>query len=318
MKRKLLLGLVALGAASVLCGFDSAETADSVLEKMQAATPQDSMSMDMSLNVNVDMNIGDGTTTSTLQIAATADYNTQVILDPLAMQMDITANVSALGTSEDLAMKLYAVTNDENVLEAYIYTEDSSTGESGWEYTVADEDYDIEALLEAAESASESMDASNLADWGLTFELASEPADFDGTECYLLSTVVDADSLGTIMEKVAELSGEDLTSDEDLATVLALMDGLKLNIEYYVDTATYIPVALHMDMNDSDLSILSSLAQGYLGDEEGTTIDLVLNDVSVDATMSYGTVDSITVPDEAIAAAAAAAEEAETDAYNAA
>ena len=33
MKKKLLLGLTVLGAASMLCGFDSAETADSLYQK---------------------------------------------------------------------------------------------------------------------------------------------------------------------------------------------------------------------------------------------------------------------------------------------
>ena len=38
MKKKLLLGLTVLGAASMLCGFDSAETADSLYQKMLDAT----------------------------------------------------------------------------------------------------------------------------------------------------------------------------------------------------------------------------------------------------------------------------------------
>ena len=48
MKKKLLVGLFTLTAASMLCGFDSAETVDGVLTKMQEATANaESMSMNM-------------------------------------------------------------------------------------------------------------------------------------------------------------------------------------------------------------------------------------------------------------------------------
>jgi hypothetical protein len=146
-----------------------------------------------------------------------------------------------------------------------------------------------------------------MADWGISFELAPEAADVDGTECYLLSTTLDASSLETLLDKSAELTGEELP--EEFSTYLALLDGLKLDMDYYVDTTTYLPVKMHMDMNDSDLSIINQLITAqfanFTSDEAtSSTAELVLNDLSIDAVYTYGDVAEIVVPDEALAAEA--------------
>ena len=70
MKKKLLLGLTVLGAASMLCGFDSAETADSLYQKMSDATADVSgMSMSIGMNLDAAINVSDGTTDSSLGIS---------------------------------------------------------------------------------------------------------------------------------------------------------------------------------------------------------------------------------------------------------
>ena len=56
-------------------------------------------------------------------------------------------------------------------------------------------------------------------------------------------------------------------------------------------------------MNDSDFSIIGQLVQSLTGSEDGTTtIDIAINDLSVDAVMAYNTVDAVEVPADAIAA----------------
>ena len=117
--------------------------------------------------------------------------------------------------------------------------------------------------------------------------------------------MIDSSTLDTVLKKVSELAGEDLTSDQDVAMAMQYLDGLKLNITYYVDAATYLPVSVTMDMNDSDLTVLNSLIASTLASEEGTSAELVLNDFSINATTSYGDVAAITVPQEAIDAVAA-------------
>lgn len=305
MKKRVLTGVLVLGAATMLCGFDSAETADSVLDKMQeASSTQTDMTMGMAMNVDVAVNMDDGENTASLPITLTADLDIAATTEPLAMQMEGNVKMSALTQDESITMKMYGVTNDEGAFETYIYQDDATTGEAGWVYG-SDDSINYAELME--QSKSMAANASDLTEYGLTFELAPEAADFEGTECYLLTTTVDTEALNTILNKSSELTGQDLTADENVAMVLAMLDGLRVNISYYVSTADYMPVGIHIDMNDSDLTTLTSVIEGLFAGaaEDGaatTSVELVLNDVSIDASTTYGDIEPITVPEEAIAA----------------
>lgn len=304
MKKKLLLGLATLGAASMLCGFDSAETVDTLYEKMaDASASMESMSAVMTMNLDAAVNISDGTTSSSLAVAASGDFNVDYLLNPFSMGMDGSLALSSLGQNQNMSMKAYYVTDESGAMKMYLYTEDSTTGTSEWNVETID-DFNVNELLELSAG---NQDLSQLAEWGLSFTLAPEAADVDGTECYVLSTTMDSSTISTILSKTEELTGEDITSDSDVALALSFLDGLKINVDYYVDAATYLPVKIHMDMNDSDLSTLNQLLAASLssGDEESTTTtELVLNDVSLDMTTSYNNVDAISVPEEALAAEA--------------
>lgn len=305
MKKRVLTGVLVLGAAAMLCGFDSAETADSVLDKMQeASSTQTDMTMGMAMNVDVAVNMDDGENTASLPITLTADLDIAATTEPLAMQMEGNVKMSALTQDESITMKMYGVTNDEGAFETYIYQDDATTGEAGWVYG-SDDSINYAELME--QSKSMATNASDLTEYGLTFELAPEAADFEGTECYLLTTTIDTETLNTILTKSGELTGQDLTADENYAMVLAMLDGLKMNISYYVSTADFMPVGIHIDMNDSDLTTLTSVIEGLFAgaaedDAAATTVELVLNDVSIDASTTYGDIEPITVPEEAIAA----------------
>lgn len=294
MKKKILFCLATLGAASMLFGFDSAETADSLLEKMQTASSSaEGATMDMDFNMNVGINVGDGTTTSTLNMAATGGFDIAVNMDPVAMSMDGSMSLSAMGTNETVTMKMYGVTDENGKFDTYVYSEDSSTGESGWEH-------ESSVIGNMAELMAQDVD---LSEYGMDFELAPEAADVDGTECYLLTAVLDSESLNTLMNKSAELTGEDISSDEDVAMVLSMLDGIQIKLEYYVDAATYLPVKFHLDLNDSDMTAINQYAAMAFGAmEEGSSVTIDLNDISFDATMVYGAANDITVPEEALAA----------------
>lgn len=307
MKKRLLVGLISLGTASMLCGFDSAETAESILNKVNEASASiEDMSMVMGMNVDATVNIGDGTNVSSINIQMSGDFDIDYIMNPLAMAMEGTMSLSTFGQAQDIAMKNYMITNENGDLEMYTYTEDSTTGEAGWVYSDAAElglDLDMDALMEQ----SRAVTAEEMAAWGIVYELAPEAADVNGTECYLLTCTIDMDTINTVLEKVAALTGEDLSANEEVAQAMALMTGLQVDMDYYVDTATFNPVRLHMDMNESDLSTINELIQVMLNSnlEEGatpTTVELTLNDLSIDADVSYGGVEAITVPEEAIAA----------------
>lgn len=298
MKKKFVLGLAVLGTASMLCGFDNTQTANDVLQKVQDASKDAAgVTMNMTMNLDGAINVSDGSTTSSIQAKATSDLDIAANTDPLAMKMEGNVAVSTFGQNQTIDMKMYGVTNEDGAFDTYVYQKDSTTDEGEWTHTT-DSSIDYSQLI----NLSNSFNVSDYADWGLSFELAPEAAEVDGTECYLLTAVVDKDALNTMINKVSSLSGEDLSADEDVATALAYLDGISLKLQYYVDTTTYLPVKMHMDLNDSDLTTLNALIASALASEDGTTAELVLNDASIDVTTTYGDAVEITVPDEALQA----------------
>ncbi|MCD8105287.1 MAG: hypothetical protein LUF35_09885 [Lachnospiraceae bacterium] len=330
MKRKLVFGFLALSAASMLCGFDSTETAESVLEKMSESTASiESMSSELDMNFDIFVAIGDGSTTTTIQVLMTTDLDIAATLDPLATKIEGTVGLSALGTEETISMKVYTLTEGDD-LNTYIYTEDSSYDEEGegtWQYGSAsdlDLDIDIESLLDT----SSSINYSDMEEWGVVFELSPEAADYDGAECYLLSAVVDSSSLLTMIDKAEELAGAEFSDemeldDETMDLIYEMMDGLNIRIEYYVDSTTFLPVGVHIDLNDTDLSAIndyaSELLASYFDDEDSdttTTIEIILNDTSIDYSISYEDVGEITVPQEALDAIASGEAQSLDDYYD--
>ncbi|MCD7832768.1 MAG: hypothetical protein LUH00_02090 [Lachnospiraceae bacterium] len=312
MKNKWIIGLLALGSVSMLCGFDSAQTAESVLAQVKEnSAAVESMSSEFNLNCDISINVSDDTTSSSIGIFVGADYEIQATLDPLATALTGTMTISTFGEGETIDMEMYMISGDDTV-DTYIYTEDSTSDEEGegtWDYaSVSTEDYDLQPLIDL----SESVDYSKLVNWGIDFTLASEAADYDGTECYLLTAVMDSSTVTRILEKAEELAAEtgedisDLTEDADLDSALELLDGMQVKVEYYIDTTTYLPVAMHVDLNDSDLAAMNDYLEEYLASEgDSSTIEIIINDLSMDYTMSYDDVDEITVPQEALDAIAA-------------
>lgn len=216
------------------------------------------------------------------------------------MKMEGNVEMSFFGQNQTVDLEMYGLTNEDGAFDSYIYTKDSATGEGQWQHTT-DSSIDYSQLI----NLSNSFNVSDYADWGLTFELAPEAAEVDGKECYLLTAVIDKDALNTLINKSSELTGEDLSSDTDVATALAYLDGISLKLQYYIDTTTYLPVSMHMDLNDSDLTNLNALLAGALASssDDTSTAELVLNDLSFDISCTYGDAVDITVPDEAIQAA---------------
>ncbi len=302
MKKQFLMGLAVAAAASMLCGFDSAETIDSLGEKMSAAEADlQSMSMTMDINIDAALNMSDGTNTSNMPVTAAGSLGIDYTLDPIAMKMDGSIDVAALSEGQTTPVESYMVTDEDGTMTMYV--KDPVSG--SWAAQSDPGGINIKSLMDTA--SGQSVSFSELAEWGLNFELAPEAADVNGTECYMLSCAIDSATLDTIMQKTSEMTGQDLTADENVSLVLSMLDGIVLNMEYYVDASTYLPVKMHLDLNDSDLSAINTLIGQLMGSALGenaasTTVELVLNDTSFDVTIGYNTVDEIVIPDEVLAA----------------
>ncbi len=302
MKKQFLMGLAVVAAASMLCGFDSAETLDSLSEKMAAAEVDlQSMSMNMDINLDAALNMSDGTNTTSMPITASGPMQIDYTLDPIAMKMNGSYEIAALSEGQTTPIESYMTTGEDGTMTMYI--KDPMSG--SWTAQSDPSGINMKDLVDSA--TGQSISFGEMAEWGLNFELAPEAADVNGTECYLLSCTIDSNTLNTIMQKVSETTGQDLTADENVSLVLNMLSGIVMNIEYYVDASTYLPAKMHMDLNGSDLGMISSLVSQMVAGAtaEGaasTTVELVLNDCSVDATISYNSVDQIVIPDEVLAA----------------
>ena len=305
MKKQFLMGLAVVAAASMLCGFDSAETLDSLAEKMAAAeVDMKSMSMGMDVNLDAALNISDGTNTTNMPITASGSMQMDYTLDPIAMKMTGSMDVAALSEGQTTPIESYMVTGDDGTMTMYM--KDPTTG--SWQAQSSNTGVNMKELMDTASGQSVSL--SDMAEWGLNFELAPEAADVDGVECYQINCTIDSAAFNTILQKSSETTGQDLTADENVSMVLGMLDGIVMNIEYYVDASSYLPTKVHVDFNGSDLSAFNSLIAQSMGSAMGdsaatTTAEIVLNDCTLDMTMGYNTVDEIVIPDEVLAAPAA-------------
>ncbi len=299
MRKSILIGSLLLGASAMLVGFDSSETAESVLEKSAEAVQDASdLSIGFDLNFDADFEIGDGTITSDLSFLLGADFTIDLTRDPYALRLDGSYELSALGTGQPGSLTLYAVPDEAGGMIAYIYVADDTEEEeapSGTWYYSKDAAADLTDLFPEDSFSSDTDNAVT----NPGFTLSPEAVRYSGSECYLLSMSMDETML-------SDLIGED--PDAAAAMILPLLDGIVLNIDYYVDTATYQPAGITLDLNDSDLSalnaLLESLLSAYDSEDAETSAAIILNDVSLDLPFSFGPVDPITVPQEALDAVA--------------
>lgn len=298
MKKKLSAVLMTLGAVSMLCGFDSAETADSIMQKQQeAVTAVSSTDADISVNADVAINFAGAALTAT----ANGKIDAEVLMAEPAMKLEGSIDVLSplLGQENTYDFKMYLKTNESGTPDVYVYYGDMVSGDSFWDHETGN-GIDMNGLLDTAST----VDMNTLSALGISFTLTPEAVDVDGTECYELSTVIDSETFSTVLDKASSLTGQDLSADESVALAMELLTGLKINMAYYIDTESYLPVKMHMDMNDSDLTAIEMLASAYMtsmmGDEEELTLDIILNDLSMDVATAYNTVTEIVVPDEAL------------------
>ncbi len=316
MIKKAILGLSVLCCTFLLCGFDSSESADSVMSKSSnAADSATSYAADLTFVCDLDIVLGSSSVTTTINLDIDADYDIEVILDPLAMMVDGSYTFKGLLDGDPEKTTIYTVTNDDGSLGIYTFEEDAlseNEGDGTWTYA-EDSSVDYNTLI----SQISSMDLGTLDGGDVNFTLSSEPADYNGIECYLLSAQIDAAELEQIIADAGYPSDQELYEGFTLGDLLSALEGLKLNIDYYVDDDSYLPAGIHMDLNASDLSSLNNALQSLIeefDDDEESSIEVDLNDISLDLPLSFNSVDSISVPQEALdAAASAGTGEAQTD-----
>ncbi len=297
MKRKLLALTLALSMCGVPVYADDAVTAESVLQGMQeysANAASEAMTMTLNLDAALKMVSEDAMETS-IPVSMTGSFDIQEILDPIQMSLNGNFKVSILGQSNEIAMEMYMVMEDE---QADTYVNETTDGvESGWQHTSVDMDELLDTLgissLEELSSASvEDLLGADL-DWTLTEE----------NDSYKLEGQLAFSDILPLIEASMGADGE-VISDEELDQVKSILSAFKMNMSYVVEKETFATRSCHIDFNDSDITavndIISDVMADALGSDDSTSISLEVNDFSMDMEISQDTVTSIEIPQEAL------------------
>lgn len=300
MKKKLFTVAAALGAVSLLCGFDSAQTPETILQNMQESiSAQGDLSLHTDFHADGDIAVSDNAgNASTVNLNASGTLGVSMFKNPFSAKVDLDADLGMFGMQQQYTVQVWMVPGEGGSLDMYAYSENSATEEGEWAHE--SQPMDTAALLETAKSAVPGLLTSS----GIGYTLSPTAVTINGTECYELTSTIDGSSFSAILEQAAAQTDSD---QAQIQTALALFEGLKVNLSCHVDTATYLPVQFHIDLNGSDISALNALIASSMLDsgDASTTAEVVLNDISADIGLTFGNTAAVEVPAEAIAAAAA-------------
>ena len=308
MNKKFLATVLAFSVCSVpFAAYAEDVTADSLLEASQEASKNvSSMSLNMGLNMDAGLEIStDGAAASSFGIAMTGDFDVKTIVDPMQMEMTGTYDVSVLGQAITMDMDMYMiVSEDGNTVDTYAKAIVGGE-DSGWEHQRTDMSELLDMFGVSSMDDLQSMDLQDILpddveiNWDMT----------ENDSSYTLSTALMFSQFMPLIESSLEAAGETL-DEETLSIVEALMDSLGMNLSYTIDKESSLPLSMHMDFNNSDLSVFDSLVTAMMAEsmstEEGVDSSdmqcrLILNDLSVDAGYTYDDVTEITVPADALA-----------------
>lgn len=179
-----------------------------------------------------------------------------------------------LGMKFSMSLECYTV-EEGDVIRTYTCTDGEWTYEEGSRSDL--EDNSFEEMV-----SSVSIFCSDADNW----TLAEELQEVDGVSCYVLTAMISSADMGDFAELVGSILEEEV-SDTDIELPLTL----------YVDAENLIPVAAEVDCT---LMAADLLAGSDAAGSEFTTYTVAIRD------LKYGNVEEITIPEEALEAAASA------------
>lgn len=309
MKKKVMFTALALGAASMmLTGFDSAATAEDVMEKYMEANqtlPDFSADVDMQLAVGIGINMQG--VNMNMDLSLLSNLAMDFIKDPLSAKIGGSMSLTLPGeNAENIDMQIYLVPAEDGGMDCYAYTD--ADGEAEWEYEAvpAEQMEQITALLANPQQFS----ASGLPG---TIALADEAVDVNGVSCYELTNTVTWADLEPLVTEALESSGQ--TEDlEDMQTLLSqagmYLEGIQINMMLDIDAETYRVMKVSMNLDGSDLSMLNQILAYSMAqtDDDGNAVfpevSLDLSNLYMEIVYDYTAPAPITVPEEGLAAKA--------------
>lgn len=308
MNKKFLATVLAFSVCSVpFAAYAEDVTGESLLEASSEASKNvSSMSLGMGINMDAALEISsNGAAASSFGIAMNGDFDVKTIIDPMQLEMTGTYNISVMGQTMAMDMDMYMiVSEDGSTVDTYAKV--TSGGEdSGWEHQRSSITEVLDMFGVSSLDELQDKDVQDLMPEGVELDWNVE----EGDENYTLSTALMFSQFMPLIEASIEASGETL-DEETMGIVESLMDSLGMNLSYSINKESSLPVSMHMDFNNSDLSVFDALITALMtesmtteGDVDSSDMQcrLILNDLSVDADYTYDDVTEITVPADALA-----------------
>ena len=246
MKKIVALVLCLVMMVGLMSGCQKKMDADTLYqnmnEAMKAVTAQAAdMEMDLEFTVST-MGIS-------MNMAMSMDMAMQAKADLSAMHMDITANMDAMGQSEEISMEVYTAVEDDAIV-SYVYERDTETWVKSVEEGYQELTAQIQELTKELGLGQQTMPKG-------TLTLEKDQVTVNDRKCYVLTQQVGGEELKTllntymdkILDKAIEETGEEIDEEtraemQQVLDILKNLDWSKLSCKmvYHVDAETFLPV----------------------------------------------------------------------------
>ena len=307
MKKSLLIGALMLGAASfsMLTGFDSAMTAEDVLNKSQEVSKSmNEISADAKVAIDLTADITSPMMTMNVSALIGADYSIASTLDPFAMCVDgvMTGSVTVGGETEDMstAVTEYMIAEDDGMTMYAKFSTDPSDPAGTWS-KIKSPAGNMKEMIEKLRNMN--FDYASLP---FSYELADAPVTVNGRECYHLTATATIEEILLLAQPYLEEMGDTAgMSADELFAFGSLLSGLQFVYEADVDAETFDMIAFRMTTEGTDWNYIASNLASMLStgeDENAASINLDVRQFEISGTYNPDASVSIIVPEEALAA----------------
>lgn len=312
MKKRMLALSSILGMSfMLLTGFDSSVTPETILENASAAISNASsldfnMGLDFLLNMEMLTRSGEDTIPLNVGMGISGNIEFQAAQDQsFATLMNL--SMISMGTSEQLSNSIYLVPNEDGY-DSYTY--DSNIGT--WSYQF-EESSDTQETLDQLKGllsgdlpddfSDSSSDLSDLSSY-VEFTLSDQPVTVNGVSCYELTSTIDGSLFSENQQLIDTLFSMQDMDETSMLLVYYMLDGINIDISYYVAVDTNLPVQVLVDFSETNLSILSQLIELSMSLESDssaeTSFDFSLDSALITINIDTDNLPTVTVPQEAL------------------
>lgn len=254
LKRTLILAIISMLCLGLTgCG---KMTTEKLLSKMIEATGGRQMTCaelaaDIEASYSMDISGAD----LTLDLSMSMDMKEYVNADPFKGYMEGTIHLAMLNQDIDSDMKIYMKEEDGGI-STYTYTGIND------EWTHTNGDFDLKEYKKLLEQDTVSRLFTGTETNAITME--EETSVLDGTEVYVLR----GNFMGEDVKNLLSGAGASLFMNENMDFDTSFED-ISVPMICYVDTATYLPLQIEMDIEGME-TIVNQMLESELGELEGT------------------------------------------------